>query len=63
MVALCANPLYGALFRYFREGKLFLVDASRSMLNVPGESLLTEPSESLNISGSAGDVAPRCQSI
>ena len=36
MVALYANPLCGAPFRYFREGKLFLVDASRSMVNVPG---------------------------
>jgi hypothetical protein len=37
MVAMCANPLCGAPFRYFRGGKLFLVDASRSRVNVPRE--------------------------
>jgi hypothetical protein len=37
MVTKCANPLCGAPFRYFREGKLFLVDVSRQMTNASGE--------------------------
>jgi len=39
MVTTCANPLCDAPFRYFRKGKLVLVEASRT---VP--SALLEPS-------------------
>ena len=34
MVTKCANPLCDSPFRYFRGGKLFLVDASRHMASV-----------------------------
>lgn len=35
MVAKCANPVCGTPFRYFRGGRLFLIDGSRA--NVLGE--------------------------
>jgi len=34
MVSKCVNPLCDTRFRYFRAGKLFLVDVSRHMANV-----------------------------
>lgn len=37
VITKCANPVCGTPFRYFRGGRLFLMDGSRRVTNVLGE--------------------------